>query len=97
LPQDLLTILLNADEVYCEVPFSYLDEPSQPAGSKKLWNGIIDVIYRDGEVWHIVDYKTNADGNDLDWKYQEQMKAYEKAFHTITGENADAKTYHIDV
>ena len=57
----------------------------------------MDVVYLKDGKWHIVDYKTNADGNKLDVKYSEQLKAYVKAFKATTGEEADALTYHIDV
>lgn len=86
--------LLDAEEVYCEVPFGYKEElPNETV----IWNGIMDVIYCSGGKWHIVDYKTNADGSDLDNEYQNQLNAYIKAFKEITGNEADAKTYHIDV
>ena len=92
LPKDILTTLLQADAVYCEVPFCYQDEEQNI-----LWNGIMDVIYAENGRWHIVDYKTNADGSDLDIKYQGQLAAYIQAFRKITGETADARTYHIDI
>ena len=38
----------------------------------------MDVVYCKAGVWHIVDYKTNADGNALDVKYQNQLEAYKK-------------------
>lgn len=94
LPQDMLGTLLGADEVYCEVPFCYSEDAED---GKIVWNGIMDVVYRSGGKWHIVDYKTNADGNDLDKKYQAQLRAYIKAFKATTGEDADAMTYHIDI
>ena len=94
LPQDLLATLLSADEVYCELPFSYMDEPE---GGRTVWNGVMDVVYLADGRWHIVDYKTNADGTDLDLKYQGQLAAYIKAFKATTGFDADAKTYHIDI
>ena len=94
LPNDILNILLTADEVYCEVPFCYKEE--SPDGVI-IWNGVMDVVYCSEGKWHIVDYKTNADGNDLDIKYQNQLAAYVKAFKETTGFDADAKTYHIDV
>lgn len=94
LPQDIMKTLLEADEVYCEVPFSYCEEGSD---GKVLWNGIMDVVYLKDGKWHIVDYKTNADGSDLDTKYQAQLKAYVKAFKATTGEDADVLTYHIDI
>ena len=93
LPQDLLRTLLSADEVYCEVPFSYRDDSDETT----VWNGVMDVIYSENGDWHIVDYKTNADGNDLDTRYQAQLSAYVKAFKATTGLDADALTYHIDV
>jgi len=92
-PQDILDILMKADEVYCEVPFCYLDD----AKGKVVWHGIMDVIYCANGKWHIVDYKTNADGSDLDKKYQAQLNAYVKAFKETTGNDADAKTYHIAI
>ena len=93
LPQDMLNTLIGADEVYCEVPFCYRDD----SDGLVVWNGIMDVIYSKDGQWHIVDYKTNADGSDLDTKYQAQLSAYIKAFKETTGEDADALTYHIDV
>ena len=89
-PQDILTALLAADEVYCEVPFC------RKNGSE-IWHGIMDVVYRTGEQWFILDYKTNADAHDLDAKYQEQLTAYVEAFHDLTGHTAIPLIYHIDV
>ncbi len=91
-PQDILRELLNAEEVHCEVPFCYR-EP----GTTNLWHGVMDVLYKKDGRWHIVDYKTNADPSDLDEKYQEQMKAYVAAFTEMTGEDVDARVYHIGV
>ena len=93
LPQDILSTLLAADEVYCEVPFSYKDDSDETT----VWNGVMDVIYSRNGEWHIVDYKTNADGSDLDTRYQAQLSAYVKAFKATTGLDADALTYHIDI
>ncbi len=90
LPQDILSELMQADETYCEVPFCYED-------GSILWNGVMDVIYRKGGNWHIIDYKTNAEAEGLDEKYENQLDAYIKAFKVTTGHDADAKIYHIDV
>lgn len=93
-PQDLLKELMAADEVYCEVPFCY----QIPDGEKtSIWNGVMDVVYCKDGKWHIIDYKTSADPKDLDQKYQEQLEAYITAFKAMTGEEADARTYHIDI
>ncbi len=94
IPQDLLNTLLHADEVYCEVPFCYSEDGKD---GRKLWNGVMDVVYCLKGKWHIVDYKTNAAGNNLDQKYQAQLDAYVKAFKATTGNDADALTYHIAV
>ena len=59
-------------------------------------DGVIDVVYRKGDDWHIIDYKTNADTDDLDKHYQEQLEAYIKAFKEMPGNDADARTYHIE-
>ena len=93
LPQDILSTLLAADEVYCEIPFSYRDDSEETT----VWNGVMDVVYSENGQWHIVDYKTNADGNDLDTRYQAQLSAYIRAFKATTGLDADALTYHIDI
>ena len=90
-PQDVLNELINADEVYCELPFCY------SGGSGEIWHGVMDVVYREGEDWHIIDYKTNADADDLDKHYQEQLEAYIIAFREMTGNEADARTYHISL
>ena len=56
----------------------------------------MDVVYCKAGEWHIVDCKTNADGNARDVKYQNQLEAYKKAFEKITGEKVkDAGIYHI--
>ena len=94
LPKDMLSTLLSADEVYCEVPFCYTENGED---GRVVWNGIMDVVYCSVGKWHIVDYKTNADGDDLDHKYKGQLNAYINAFKATTGEVADAKTYHIDI
>lgn len=89
-PADLLTVLQQADEVYCEVPFC------QRRGSEII-HGMIDLLYRTGDAWHIIDYKTNAERKQLAEKYAAQLDAYKNAVREIIGAAADAKIYHIDV
>jgi ATP-dependent exoDNAse (exonuclease V) beta subunit len=57
----------------------------------------MDVVYYKDGKWFILDYKTNADGSNLDAEYKEQLDAYVAAFCELTGENATALIYHIDV
>ena len=94
-PQDILSELLEADEVCCEVPFAVREE----AGSAgfTITNGIIDVLYRKGAKWHIIDYKTNAETEGLSERYEPQLRAYIRAVKAVTGCDADAKIYHIEV
>jgi len=89
--QDILNELISADEVYCELPFCFNE------GKEDIWHGVMDVVYRKGNEWYILDYKTNADADDLDKHYQEQLEAYIRAFKEMTGNDADAKTYHISL
>lgn len=93
-PQDILHTLLAADEVYTEVPFCY----SEKQGDQTLvYNGIMDVVYCEEGNWHIIDYKTNYDGEHLDKKYKAQLDAYIRALKQTTGHDADAKIYHIEL
>lgn len=94
MPNDILSELRMADEVYCEVPFCYsVSDECVP----EIWHGVIDLIYKKEGKWHIVDYKTNAGISDLDFKYSGQLNAYKAAFYSVTGEIADAFIYHIDI
>jgi len=92
--QDLFAELKGAEEIYCELPFTYKDESETPP---VLWDGVMDLIYKKAGKWFIVDYKTNADGRDLDKHYAGQLNAYKKAFRALTGEKAEARVYHIGV
>jgi len=87
---DIISLLKNAEEVHCEVPFCYKKDD-------ELWHGIIDLLYKKDGKWHIIDYKTNAEMNDLNQKYKEQLDAYIEAVRKLTGETADAAIYHIEV
>ncbi len=89
-PADLLTVLRQADEVYCEVPFC------QKRGSE-IVHGVIDLLYRCGDAWQIIDYKTNAEHSQLAEKYAAQLAEYTEAVREIAGIEAQAGIYHIDV
>ena len=100
-PQDILGELLSADEVYCEVPFAIRTDTDETAdsGSVKftITNGVIDVLYRKGSAWHIIDYKTNAETEGLAERYEPQLQAYIRAVKETTGCEADARVYHVEV
>jgi len=91
LDKDILKTLLNAEEVYCEVPFSYRKDET-------VIYGIIDLIYKNDKGYHIIDYKTNKedDVSILEKEYRSQLIDYKKALKA-DGIEADAHIYHIDV
>ena len=88
--EDILSTLKTADEIHCEMPFSYQI-------GKEIFNGSIDLFYRIGDKYYIVDYKTNFDDTDLDTKYANQLEAYQKAVKEIDNIDATARIYHIDI
>ena len=103
-PRDILQELMSSEEVHCEIPFCYNETEAggnattaANGNMTAIWHGVMDVLYKKDGRWHIIDYKTNADPEDLDEKYQEQIKAYTAAFKAMTGEEADARVYHIIV
>ena len=87
---DILNELLSADEVHCEVPFSYNN------GKSSITTGIIDVLYRKADKWFVVDYKTNADGSNLDEEYRSQLEEYCKAVEKQNGIKPQRYIYHIE-
>ena len=90
-PQGILSVLLNAEEVYSEVPFTYQED-------SVLWNGVIDLIYRKDNKLHIIDWKTNRNDECLDEHYKNQLDAYIKASEKMLNEKIeDALIYHIDI
>jgi len=95
-PQDLLKVLLNAEDVMCELPFAYKTD-----NGKDIVSGTIDLLYKDDKGWHIVDYKTNLEDNikKLEEEYEIQLNTYAKAFKNFSnGEPlVDVHIYHINV
>lgn len=87
-PSDILAELLSADEVYCEVPFGVSE-------GNTVTSGVMDAVYRKGDRWHVVDYKTNADPRGLDRVYGDQLAAYRAATRHLFGADPDVHTYHI--
>ena len=94
MPQDLLSELSDAEEIHCELPFCRRTESEE---GFVLEHGVMDLAYMKNGAWHIVDYKSNKEIEGLDEEYEKQLSAYMEAFRSLTGENADAFIYHIDV
>ena len=72
----------------------YFDNSVNPT---KLCNGTIDLLYKLGEKYYIVDYKTNYDATDLATTYKDQLDSYVKAFKETTGNDSVERLYHIDI
>lgn len=89
-PNNILSVLLNAIECYTEVPFSYYN-------NDKLVYGVIDVLYKDINGYHIIDYKTNIKSDGLDILYEQQLDAYVDAVKQILNIDANAFIYHIEI
>jgi ATP-dependent exoDNAse (exonuclease V) beta subunit len=58
-----------------EVPFQFAD------GDNSLLGGVIDLVFKSGENWEVVDYKTDVDLAEgrAAQRYDYQLAAYQKA------------------
>jgi hypothetical protein len=67
-------------EVYRELPVATLLDDA-------VVSGAVDVLYRDGTAWLVVDYKTDrgADSGELRRRYTPQAAAYAVAVEAATG------------
>ena len=86
---DLLKEIKDAD-CYCEVPFSFKE-------GYQIWQGEIDLLYIKDGKYYIIDYKTNADDDQLEEEYKDQIAAYKNALKKNLGVDAEASIYHIEI
>ncbi len=76
--------MIASDAVLTEVPFSVYHEPDAGA---ELLRGVIDLVYRIGDAWKIVDYKTDGgDEDSLLQRYGDQVRTYSKQWQALTGD-----------
>ncbi|MDD3840442.1 MAG: UvrD-helicase domain-containing protein [Clostridia bacterium] len=81
----------NAEERYAEVPISCsMDDTGQV-----IFNGTIDLVFRQGDGWVIVDYKTDNAEEDHQFQqlaqwYSEQIKTYCRVWEKLTGQRVKA-------
>ena len=93
--------MLASNEVYRELPFSRLIDASRffPNVDDKIFiQGIVDVLFRDGEDFVLIDYKTDriANGDDIAAlnireKYKLQIELYSEAIEAILHKNISEK------
>ena len=87
-------------ERYTEVPFavdrSNRSDRSGPSGNERgddqphVWEGVIDLIFREAGGWVVADYKTDT-GTDPEYasrvaRYKKQVDIYAECWEEITGE-----------
>jgi ATP-dependent helicase/nuclease subunit A len=100
LSSPLVSRVKTADQVYAEHPVSSAGE-SDPVTVER---GVIDLVYRDEEGWHIVDYKTDRIDEDEfsgvsdDHKYARQVRQYASVWREIAGKPvSDARLWFADI
>jgi ATP-dependent helicase/nuclease subunit A len=81
---------MAAPERHTEVPFSIMIDGAELGRQPRqvLLSGMIDLAFREGTGWHLVDYKTDrivGDANAYAIFYAEQLRFYEKAWRRLSG------------
>ena len=88
---------------YVEVPFEMV-VPSKDLGlgdapATTLLKGAMDLVFEEGGVWHIVDWKSDAVGGNLDAlvaHYAPQVAHYRRAWEALTRAPAKAGLFFMD-
>jgi len=83
-----------ADERHHEVPYTHLN-------GEYTETGYIDLLYRKGDTWHIVDFKTDSIRSDAErieliGKYKSQILRYQNAVQMLIGQPARMETCFLD-
>jgi ATP-dependent helicase/nuclease subunit A len=82
--------IATSPERHAEVPFAF----SRPGatGVPVVQHGVIDLVYRAGEGWRLIDWKTDqvgvGDGSSLVRLYRHQLDAYVEAWARVAGAGA---------
>ncbi len=76
--------VLAAEERHAEVPFCVpVTEENTPL---LVTTGVMDLVYRTSQGWHVVDYKTDhLSIAELGVRYGDQLKQYAKHWATLAG------------
>ena len=68
-----------------ETPFTFADKPSQ------LLSGVIDLFFKSGDGWRVIDYKTDVGSQaGASVAYQQQLDAYKRALQACGLASVDA-------
>ena len=84
----------SADKRHHEVPYTRIN-------GDHTETGYIDLLYRKGDTWHIVDFKTDSIRSDqereeLIGNYNRQLQRYQSAVKSLIGQAAQAQLCFLD-
>jgi ATP-dependent helicase/nuclease subunit A len=94
---ELWSRVQNADERYVEVPFALMVD--LPPHGRTLLHGVIDLVFREGAVWNVVDYKTDHTLHRLEALvayYRPQVELYTRYWSELTGAPARGGLFFVD-
>lgn len=99
----LWTRALAAKRRFVEASFAMM-VPSAELGvsggpEETLLKGAIDLVFEEDGIWHIVDWKSDVVGDNLDAlvaRYAPQIEHYRKAWEALTKQRAMAGLYFMD-
>ena len=108
-PVDIMAELRQSSEIHTELPFSiYLkkddgllallsQELCIEAGKDSYINGVMDLVYKKNDEWHICDYKTNFSADNLLEHYKGQLTLYKTILKVLfdLDREPEAYLYHI--
>ncbi len=94
--------VLAADEKHAEVPFA-LEVPAGEVGiegaATTLLHGTVDLVFREGETWFIVDYKSDSTKDRLEALvayYAPQVQHYARFWSQVTKAETKAGLFFVD-
>ncbi|PEN08802.1 ATP-dependent DNA helicase [Longimonas halophila] len=86
----LWNALAEAETIYTELPLSRLLPGDAERDADTVQHGTIDLAYRTGDAWHLVDYKSDRIENpthlrELARAYASQLRLYATAWNEVMG------------
>ncbi|NLB24624.1 MAG: UvrD-helicase domain-containing protein [Clostridiales bacterium] len=103
--EDLFKKLKSVEEVYTELPFTLFVSTEEPLfkelteifdleKDKGLYvNGIIDLLYKEGDNYVIVDYKTDSSSVGMEKRHKPQLELYKKILRSMLNLDTLPKAY----
>ena len=94
----LFARMRSSQQVYRELPFTLAMDTAELLGiesqERVLLQGVIDVCFREGEGFVLLDYKTDhVEGNPVLWaeRHRRQVELYARALETLSGRPVQEK------